>query len=58
MLPVILREIVSIMHCGYNTSETESLSTYGFLYGTFPTAPAVFVFANQYSIDIDLVRYL
>lgn len=52
-----MRETVSLLHAGSNASDTKELSTYGFLYGTFPAAPAVFVFATQYSIDIDLVKY-
>lgn len=52
------REIVSILHAGSNESETMDLSTYGFLYGTFPSAPTVFVFSTQYGIDVDLVLLL
>lgn len=50
-----MRETVSLIHAGVNVSDTKELSTYGFLYGTFPAAPAVFVFATQYALDIDLV---
>ncbi|XP_063930387.1 lysosomal cholesterol signaling protein [Zophobas morio] len=55
VLPLVTREVVSVIHAGYNASETVDLSTYGFLYGTFPSAPTVFVFATQYAIDIDLI---
>ncbi|KAL1501570.1 hypothetical protein ABEB36_006870 [Hypothenemus hampei] len=55
VLPVITREVVNLLHAGSNSSETLDLSTYGFFYGTFPTAPGVFVFATQYLIDIDLI---
>lgn len=51
----MIHEVVSLFHPGTNMSETLDLSTYGFLYGVFPAAPGVFVFATQYSIDIDLV---
>ncbi|KAJ8953723.1 hypothetical protein NQ314_007333 [Rhamnusium bicolor] len=54
-LPLVTREVISILHSGFNNSETVDLSTYGFLYGTFPSAPTVFVFATQYSIDVDLI---
>lgn len=50
-----MRESVSLLHAGVNASDTQDLATYGFLYGTFPSAPAVFVFASQYSLDVDLV---
>lgn len=51
----MIHEVVSLIHPGSDASETLDLSTYGFLYGVFPAAPGVFVFATQYSIDIDLV---
>lgn len=54
-MPLVTREVVSILNAGYNTTETVDLSTFGFLYGTFPSAPAVFVFATQYALDIDLI---
>ncbi|XP_049873990.1 integral membrane protein GPR155 [Pectinophora gossypiella] len=55
VLPVVMREFVSSLKAGYNESETTSLSTYAFLYGTIPTAPAVFVFSNLYQLEIDLM---
>lgn len=55
-LPIVTREVINIVHAGFNESETTDLSTYGFLYGTFPAAPTVFVFATQFSLDVDLVQ--
>ncbi|XP_075978683.1 integral membrane protein GPR155 homolog anchor [Anticarsia gemmatalis] len=55
VLPVVMRESVSALKAGANDSETLSLSTYAFLYGTIPTAPAVFVFSNLYQLEIDLM---
>ncbi|PZC84267.1 hypothetical protein B5X24_HaOG205462 [Helicoverpa armigera] len=55
VLPVVMRESVSALQAGANDSETLSLSTYAFLYGTIPTAPAVFVFSNLYQLEIDLM---
>lgn len=57
-LPLITREVISLLHPGYNESETLDLSTYGFLYGTFPSAPGVFVFATQYNTNVDLVSLI
>ncbi|XP_026316921.1 integral membrane protein GPR155 [Hyposmocoma kahamanoa] len=57
ILPVVMREFVSSLKTGANESETSSLSTYAFLYGTIPTAPAVFVFSNLYQLEIDLVSF-
>lgn len=54
-LPLITREVISVLHAGYNSSEILDLSTYGFFYGTFPSAPGVFVFATQYMVDVDLI---
>ncbi|XP_019875971.2 integral membrane protein GPR155 isoform X2 [Aethina tumida] len=55
VLPLVTREVISVVNPGVNQSETLDLSTYGFLYGTFPSAPTVFVFATQYAIDVDLI---
>jgi len=32
------------------------MSTYGFLYGMFPTAPTVFIYASQYATEPEMVR--
>lgn len=55
---MVMRESVSALNAGANESETVSLSTYAFLYGTIPTAPAVFVFSNIYQLEIDLVSFI
>ncbi|XP_066945138.1 lysosomal cholesterol signaling protein isoform X2 [Macrobrachium rosenbergii] len=55
ILPLVTREVVSLLHPGNNANETADYSNYGFLYGTFPTAPGVFVFASQYNLAIDLI---
>ncbi|KAL0872024.1 hypothetical protein ABMA27_004461 [Loxostege sticticalis] len=55
VLPMVMRECVSALHAGVNETETNSLATYAFLYGTIPTAPAVFVFSNLYQLEIDLM---
>ncbi|XP_058458341.1 integral membrane protein GPR155 [Malaya genurostris] len=55
VLPLVTRQTVNIMNAGANFSETTDLSTFGFLYGTFPAAPGVFVIASQYNQDVDLI---
>lgn len=55
MLPLITREIVDNLQPGRDANETSAYSNYGFLYGTFPTAPTVFVYAAQYNIEVDMV---
>ena len=37
-----------------NATLTSELSMFGFLYGTFPTAPTVFVIANQYGVETEV----
>lgn len=55
VLPLVNRQMVNLMRAGANYSDTTELSTYAFLYGTFPSAPGVFVIATQYQTDIDLI---
>lgn len=56
VLPLVIRQSVNITNAGANFTETTDLSTFGFLYGTFPSAPGVFVVASRYNTDVDLVR--
>uniref|UniRef100_A0A675B322 Uncharacterized protein n=1 Tax=Anopheles darlingi TaxID=43151 RepID=A0A675B322_ANODA len=55
VFPLVTRQTVNIMNAGANFTETTDLSTFGFLYGTFPAAPGVFVIASQYNRDVDLI---
>ncbi|KAF5286565.1 hypothetical protein FQA39_LY16248 [Lamprigera yunnana] len=55
VLPLVIREVVSLLGVGADKAETSDWSTYGFFYGTFPAAPTVFLFATQYNLDIDLI---
>ncbi|KAH8345752.1 hypothetical protein KR067_003058 [Drosophila pandora] len=55
VLPLVIRQTVNIMQSGQNFNETTELSTFGFLYGTFPAAPGAFVIATQYNIEVELV---
>lgn len=54
-LPLVIRESVILLGAGSNETDTRDLSTYGFLYGTIPTAPALFIFTLRYNVDIDLI---
>lgn len=42
--------------CGTSKNSTAQYSMFAFLYGTFPTAPSVFLYASQYGVGMDLVR--
>ena len=55
VLPLISREFVTLLNAGTNANETLSLSNFGFLIGTFPTAPGVFVFAVQFEVAVQLI---
>ncbi|XP_066587563.1 lysosomal cholesterol signaling protein [Prorops nasuta] len=55
ILPLVIRESIILLNVGENSSDTQELSTYGFLYGTIPTAPALFIFTLRYNIEIDLI---
>lgn len=55
MLPLVIRQTINIIHAGSNFNETTDLSTFGFLYGTFPSAPGVFVISLRYGTEVDLI---
>ena len=56
--PLINREIILhlIQNVNPKSNDTETLSTFGFLYGTFPAAPSLFFYIARYkSIGDDLI---
>ncbi|XP_073838455.1 integral membrane protein GPR155 homolog anchor [Musca autumnalis] len=55
VLPLVCRQTVNIMQAGSDFNDTTELSTFGFLYGTFPAAPGAFVIATQYNIEVELI---
>ncbi|VDP78120.1 unnamed protein product [Schistosoma curassoni] len=50
IVPFITRELVVQMMPIALANETLRYSTFGFLYGTTPTAPPVFLFAAEYQV--------
>ncbi len=57
VLPLLAREAVSLLDEGKSNNSTTNgteLSNLAFLYGTFPTAPSVFVYAAQYDVEAEL----
>lgn len=48
--------VTRLLGCGASTGLSSTYAMFAFLYGTFPTAPSVFLYASQYSIGVDLVR--
>ncbi|XP_060654780.1 LOW QUALITY PROTEIN: lysosomal cholesterol signaling protein [Drosophila nasuta] len=55
VLPLVCRQTVNIIQAGADFNDTTELSTYAFLYGTFPAAPGAFVIATQYNIEVELI---
>ncbi|KAJ8416877.1 hypothetical protein AAFF_G00327550 [Aldrovandia affinis] len=56
VMPLICRDMVELLDVG-NTSSLNhsSLSNYAFLYGAFPTAPSVAIYAAQYNMELEVV---
>ncbi|XP_022103953.1 integral membrane protein GPR155-like [Acanthaster planci] len=56
MMPLVTRQVVLFLQPGGNdTNLTESFSSYGFLYGTIPTAPSVYMFATLFGQSEDVI---
>ncbi|BES87563.1 Membrane transport protein [Nesidiocoris tenuis] len=57
MLPLVTREVSSLVLTWAQVpeNETTALSTYGFLYGTIPSAPGVFVYSTNYGLEVKLI---
>ncbi|XP_078572061.1 lysosomal cholesterol signaling protein-like isoform X2 [Branchiostoma floridae x Branchiostoma japonicum] len=56
LLPFVARELVVGLQIGGNdTNMTEEFRNYGFLYGTFPVAPSVFIFASNYGLATEVI---
>ena len=52
ILPIFAREYASTLlnPSNQNATENRELSDFAFLYGTFPVAPTVFVYASKYNV--------
>ncbi|XP_025413139.1 integral membrane protein GPR155 [Sipha flava] len=58
VLPLVIREITSICLGKFGSlsaHDSLDLSMFGFLYGMIPSAPAVFVYASAYNLEMDLI---
>lgn len=47
VLPLVIRETINIIHPGSTFAETTDLSTFGFLYGTFPAGKYLSIFTHS-----------
>ncbi|XP_051565247.1 integral membrane protein GPR155-like isoform X2 [Myxocyprinus asiaticus] len=56
VMPLICRGMVEFLDCGNTSSMNHtSLSNYAFLYGVFPTAPSVAIYASHYNMELEVV---
>ncbi|KAM5152076.1 lysosomal cholesterol signaling protein [Mantella aurantiaca] len=55
VLPLICREMVELLDRSNSVVNHTSLSNYAFLYGVFPVAPGVALFANQFNMEIEII---
>lgn len=56
LLPLVCKNMVELLDNGNSSaSNHSSLSNYAFLYGGFPTAPSVAIYAVYYSAEVEVV---
>ncbi|CAB1346596.1 unnamed protein product [Coregonus sp. 'balchen'] len=57
VMPLICREMVELLDADHTNSglNHSSLSNYAFLYGVFPTAPSVAIYAAHYNMELQVV---
>lgn len=48
--------MVELLDKGDSIVNHTSLSNYAFLYGVFPVAPGVAIFATQFNMEVEIVR--
>ncbi|XP_074857657.1 lysosomal cholesterol signaling protein isoform X2 [Carettochelys insculpta] len=55
MMPLFCREMVELLDKNDSLVNHTSLSNYAFLYGVFPAAPGVAIFANQFNMEVEII---
>uniref|UniRef100_A0A7N5JZX7 G protein-coupled receptor 155 n=1 Tax=Ailuropoda melanoleuca TaxID=9646 RepID=A0A7N5JZX7_AILME len=55
VLPLLCREMVELLDKGDGVVNHTSLSNYAFLYGVFPVAPGVAIFATQFNMEVEII---
>ncbi|NXE58344.1 GP155 protein, partial [Calcarius ornatus] len=55
MMPFLCREMVELLDKTDNVVNHTSLSNYAFLYGVFPAAPGVAIFASQFNMEVGII---
>ncbi|XP_061141515.1 lysosomal cholesterol signaling protein [Syngnathus typhle] len=57
VMPLFCKDMMDILDVGVNSTSANhtSLSNFAFLYGVFPTAPSVAIYAGHYDIELEVV---
>ncbi|XP_034464216.1 integral membrane protein GPR155 isoform X2 [Hippoglossus hippoglossus] len=57
VMPLVCKDMVNILDVGVNSTNANhtSLSNFAFLYGVFPTAPSVAIYAAHYNMELEVV---
>ncbi|XP_066521904.1 lysosomal cholesterol signaling protein isoform X2 [Hoplias malabaricus] len=58
MMPLMCKDMLELLDAGKSGNSSanhSSLSDYAFLYGVFPTAPSVAIYAGQYNMQLEVV---
>ncbi|XP_069568984.1 lysosomal cholesterol signaling protein [Brachyistius frenatus] len=57
VMPLVCKDMVDILDIGVNSTSANhtSLSNFAFLYGVFPTAPSVAIYAGHYNTELEVV---
>lgn len=57
-MPLICKGMVDLLDNSTSALNHSSLSNYAFLYGVFPTAPSVGIYAVYYNAELEVVSCL
>ncbi|XP_013885398.1 integral membrane protein GPR155 isoform X4 [Austrofundulus limnaeus] len=57
VMPLVCKDMVDILDIGVNSTSSNhtSLSNFAFLYGVFPTAPSVAIYAAHYNMELEVL---
>ncbi|NXO02684.1 GP155 protein, partial [Rhinopomastus cyanomelas] len=55
LMPFLCREMVELLDKSDSVVNHTSLSNYAFLYGVFPAAPGVAIFASQFNMEVGII---
>lgn len=58
-MPLTCKDVLELLDPANSSSVNHtSLSDYAFLYGVFPTAPSVAIYAAQYNMQLEVVSFI